>query len=420
MSEPANLRELLTVPVDLLDQGDDAIHDFLERRQEQRQEEEAKERAKKEREQKERKEREHQLERERMAKEMKEVNRIFQDKATLLMRSEPPSMMFAQPLVRANGMSLLVGPPGHGKSALAAHALYSVATGVTTALTPLVSPRPAIALLTESREDYIERLSALENHHGKPWPRHLRLVPEDKLPNLLDDNEYLEFVDTLWMLLEDLGMSEPPFIVIDSLRQFTQMGDSLVHDETAEPLMRRLCELQREFHSSVLLVHGANDENKPYGAKVLQYQPEIWSVIKKKGSEATIRNGKNRGGVPGSFRVRFHSLSDDAFILVPASGERKAKAGKKDASPSKLEKLHAYVVEIYGEHDFGFNKLHDRINQDQIKKGSRRIGREPLRKLLVEGINLGLFVQPMERGPYRAVLKSGSLPSIKTTKTSTG
>ncbi len=118
--------------------------------------------------------------------------------------------------------------------------------------------------------------------------------------------------------------------------------------------------------------------------------------------------------MPGNFRVRFHSLSDDLFILVPASGERKAKAGKEDASPSELEKLHAYVVEIYGEHDFGFNELHTRI------KGERRISRDKVRLLLIEGINSGLFVQAVKRGPYRAILKSGSLPSIKTTKTSTG
>ena len=415
MSEPANLRELLTVPVDLLDEDDDAIRALLEQRQEQRRQEEAEQRAERARKQKERaaerareqKEREQESEH----RKLEEAEWICQDEDIQRMCEEPVRMMFEQPLVRENAINELVGLPGHGKSAIGACALYSAATGVTTVLKPLGRPRPAFGLLTESSVDYRERISAIAKHYGVPRPRHLRLVPQTVLLELLNEDGGFDSVRrAIRVLLDEWDMDEP-LIVVDCLRHFTRTGDSLLHDEVAEPLMRQL---QAEFDASLLIIHGANDYGKPYGAKVLQYEPEIWSVIKQKGSEATIRNGKNRGGVLGNFRVRFHGLSDDVFILVPASGERKAKAGKEGASPSELEKLHAYVVEIYGEHDFGFNKLHTRI------KGERRISRDKVRRLLIEGINSGLFVQPMERGPYRAILKSGSLPSIKTTKTSTG
>ena len=169
MSEPANLRELLTVPVDLLDEGDDAIDAFLEQRQEQRQQEQEEQRAERARKQKER-------EQESEYSKLEEAEWICQDEDTQRMCEEPVRMMFEQPLVRENAINELVGLPGHGKSAIGACALYSAATGVTTVLKPLGSPRPAFGLLTESSVDYRERISAIAKHYGVPRPKHRKAL----------------------------------------------------------------------------------------------------------------------------------------------------------------------------------------------------------------------------------------------------
>jgi len=203
------------------------------------------------------------------------------------LRYLPKVTWLLKPYIPSQGLIVLYGPSGTGKSFLALWFALQIA-----------QDKPIIYMAYEGEWGYQARVAAAQRHYHFGRGFNITLGQVD----LMSDDDFIEFVAAAKKVM-------PSVVFIDTLAR--SMGDLDENSTQAMNTYIRRCNLlMQELNCSVVLVHHTGKAGAvERGSTVLRGAADVMIRLEDADERVLVENSKTKDGKPfPSFHIRLHSV----------------------------------------------------------------------------------------------------------------